>query len=487
MTAADLWYLVPEFYLGALGLALLVLDLFVPEGRKRIVGWVAIGGLALSLAPTAAAFSLAPRLVLFNTYAVDPFATFIKLLSAGAAILVILVSLDYFRRYTRFEGEAYTLMVFTTLGLYLMASSADIVMLIVSIELVSLTSYILAGYLKTNPKSNEAGLKYFLYGAAATGVMVYGFSILYGLSGTTQLYDLAARLRGANPALLAATVVLLLSGFGFKIAMVPFHQWAPDVYEGAPTPYAAYFSVATKGAGLAVLLRTYFVAVDPRAANWVLLLAALSAATMTVGNLLAIPQRNIKRMLAYSSIAHAGFMLIGVVAVQRAVERGADLGSGMQGLLIYLLGYTVTNLGAFFVATQAGLGLGSDDIADYAGLAQRSPGAAAAMAIFMLSLTGIPPTAGFFGKFYIFGAAIDNGYGWLAVTGIVNSVISLYYYAGVIAAMYLRPAPSTEPVPPSRAIEAGWLIAAVATVAIGVFPEPFVRLVQSAAALLPPP
>jgi NADH-quinone oxidoreductase subunit N len=466
----------PELWLGGLGLALLVLDLFVPDGRKAVVGWAAVCGLALSFLPIVGLFGAAPRTVFFSTYAVDGFAVFFKLIAVAATILVILSAMDVLRGRTRYEGEMYILLTFTALGLCLMAASADLIMLALSIEFVSLCSYVMAGYFKADPKSNEAGIKYFLFGAGASAVMLYGFSILYGLTGQTNLYAIANAVRAAPQPALIGAIALSLAGFGFKISMVPFHQWTPDVYEGAPTPVAAYLSVASKAAGFAALVRLLVVAIAPSGLDWVTLVAGLAAATMTVGNLLALPQRNIKRMLAYSSISHAGFMLMGVAAYR------GDFGA--PGLLIYILAYTFTNLGAFFVAVAVGQRLGSDDIHDYAGLSQRAPGLAALMVLFMLSLTGIPPTAGFFGKFYIFGAAINNGLLWLALVGLVNSVIALYYYVGVIRAMYLMPAPSPEAMTEPAALRVALGIAALGTVAVGIFPQPFVTLVSAATMLL---
>ena len=414
------------------------------------------------------------RTVLAGTYAVDGFAVFFKIIALVSTALVILAAMDGIR--TRFEGEFYALLVFTALGLVLMAASTDLILLALSIEFVSLTSYVLAGFLKADPKSNEAGLKYFLYGAAASATMFFGFSILYGLTGTTNLYDMAARLRAAPLPATYLAVAFMLAGFGFKIAMVPFHQWAPDVYEGAPTPVAAFLSVGSKAAGFAVLARVLLVAVDPARVDWTLLLAVLAALTMTVGNLLALPQRNIKRMLAYSSISHAGFILIGLAAFR------GDF--GVPGLLIYLFGYLFTQLGAFFVAVLIGAQLGTDEIPDYAGLSRRAPVSAFLMAVFMLSLTGLPPTSVFVGKFYVLAAAIDNGLLWLAVVGILNSVISLYYYVGVIRAMYVMPAPTERAVPEPAALQVALGLTGLGTIVIGLYPQPLIDLARNATLLL---
>ncbi|MGH2395599.1 MAG: NADH-quinone oxidoreductase subunit N [bacterium] len=474
MNPADLWSIVPELWLTGLAIFLLLVDLFT--ARKTVVGVVAVIGLLLSIIPTGVLLGQDPRTILAGTYAVDGFAVFFKILTVIATALVILAAMDWLPGRTQYEGEFYALLVFTAVALILMAASTDIILLALSVEFVSLTSYVLAGYLKGNVKSNEAGVKYFLFGATASAVMFFGFSILYGLTGTTNLYEIARRVSEAPLQALSLSVALMLTGFGFKISMVPFHQWTPDVYEGAPTPVAAYLSVASKAAGFAALVRLLMVVVDPRQLNWVPLLAILAAISMTLGNLLALPQRNIKRMLAYSSISHAGFLLIGVVAFR------GDFGT--PGLLIYLLGYTFTQLGAFFVAALIGRQLGTDDIPDYAGLSRRAPVSALLMAVFMLSLTGLPPTSVFVGKFYVLAGAIDNGLLWLAIVGIVNSIISLYYYMGVIRAMYIMPAPSTVPLEEPAALQVALGIAGLGTLIIGLYPQPIIDLARSAVLLL---
>ena len=474
MTVTELWSIAPELWLAGLGLLVLVVDLFVPAGRKYVVGAIAAGGLLLALIPVSSMLAWDARTVLAGSYAVDGFAVFFKIIALVSTALVILAAMDGIR--TRFEGEFYVLLVFTALGLVLMAGSTDLILLALSIEFVSLSSYVLAGFLKGNPKSNEAGLKYFLYGATASATMFFGFSILYGLTGTTNLYDLAARLRSAPLPAVYLAVAFMLAGFGFKTAMVPFHQWAPDVYEGAPTPVAAFLSVGSKAAGFAVLVRVFLVAVDPGRVDWTLLMAVLAALTMTVGNLLALPQRNIKRMLAYSSISHAGFILIGLAAFR------GDF--GVPGLLIYLFGYLFTQLGAFFVAVLIGTQVGTDEIPDYAGLSRRAPVPAFLMAVFMLSLTGLPPTSVFVGKFYVLAAAIDNGLLWLAVVGILNSVISLYYYVGVIRAMYVMPAATERAVPEPAALQVALGLTGLGTIVIGLYPQPLIDLARNATLLL---
>ncbi|MBI3976125.1 MAG: NADH-quinone oxidoreductase subunit N [Armatimonadetes bacterium] len=494
----DLFAVLPELWLIALGLVLLGVDLVVGPRRKDVVGWVAVAGLVIALLPAWGLVGTlvgAGRTAFSGSYAVDGFAIFFKFIAIISTALVILAAMDYFRApaagtaagagpaatATPFEGEVYALLVFTAVGLLLMAASADLILLALAIELVSLTSYVLAGYLKGHPKSNEAGLKYFLFGAAASATMFYGFSFLYGLTGSTNLYVIAERAGQIPVPILTVSLALMLAGFGFKISMVPFHQWTPDVYEGAPTPVAAFLSVASKAAGFAVLLRVVVVAVAPSGLDWVALVAGLSAVSMFLGNLLALPQRNIKRMLAYSSISHAGFILIGVAGFASGGVFGGT------ALLVYLFQYVFTNLGAFFVAALIGSRLGSDDIPDYAGLAQRAPALAFLMALFMLSLTGIPPTAGFFAKLAVFGAALERSPDllWLVAVGVINSVISLFYYVGVIRAMYLMPAADPSPVRQPAAMQAALWIAGVGTLALGIFPGPVISLARTAALLLP--
>ena len=496
MTGVDLRPLLPEMVIGLLALGLLVLDLVVAPEDRRLIGWTAIAGLIIALVPSAVLIGGTRSLAVFNTYAVDPFAGFFKVVAIVSAILVIAAAMEFFRDHpTVHEGDIYVLIVFMVLGLAAMAAAADLIVLFLAIEWVSLISYVLAGALKADRKSSEAGVKYFFYGAAASAVMLYGFTYLYGAAGTTNIYELAPRLGTAQLGFLIVAVVLILAGFGFKISAVPFHQWTPDVYEGAPTPIVAFLSVASKAAGFAALVRMLYVALPPGA--WVAIVAALAVLSMTLGNLLALSQTNIKRMLAYSAIAHAGYMLIGVVAVSASP---GVLASGQSALLFYLSGYVFTNIGAFTVAIAVSRASGSDAIAGYAGLSQRSPFAATAMGAFMLALTGIPPTALFWGKVFLFGAAIQNGFLWLAVVGILNSVVSLYYYVGVIRAMWQMPPagePSAEPgaagrpagEPVAAPIETPLLrgVLAVTTAGAllpGFFPDVLIRLAQAASLLL---
>jgi len=474
--------ILPELLLGGLGLGLLVLELCTAPEEKWIVGWVAVVGLLVVLVPSAALLAGAPRTAFAGTYAVDPFAALFKLIAVVSGLLVVLSAMEFFRgRPSAHEGETYALIVFLVLGLAAMAAATDLIVLFLAIEFVSLISYVLAGSLKSDRKSSEAGVKYFFYGAAASAAMVYGFSLLYGAGGTTNLVQLGRALAALPTPFVVVGSVLVLAGLGFKTSLVPFHQWTPDVYEGAPTPVAALLSVGSKAAAFAALLRVFEVALPPAA--WVPILAALAAVTMSLGNLAALAQQNIKRMLAYSSIAQAGYMLIGVVALAASPT---PIGAGTGALLYYLMAYVFTNVGAFCVVIAVERALGSDAIRDYAGLAQRAPWTALAMAVFMLSLTGVPPTALFWGKFNLFAAALQSGFGWLAIVGILNSAASFYYYAGVVRVMYAQSPADPSPLPEDGLVRTVLGLTVAGTLVLGVFPEPFVRLAQTASILLRP-
>jgi len=476
----NLHVLGPEIALCSVGILVLLVDLLHRRGDTgRATPYAALLGLLGCLAFTARLVAQGPQSGFYGTVTSDPFAALFRIFFCLGTGVVILTAINYFEQLPVGRGELYALLIFATLGMNLMAVSSDLVMIYLSIEFVSICGYVLAGYLKTDPRSNEAALKYFLYGAVCSAMMLYGMSLLYGATGETGIREIAARLDEASLPLVLLSLVLILIGFGFKISMVPFHAWAPDVYEGAPTPVTAFLSVGPKAAGFAVLLRVLLTGLpQSTAASWIPLLAVLSAATMSVGNLGALRQTNIKRLLAYSSIAHAGYMLIGVVAF-------ATEGVGLRAVLYYLLAYILMNLGAFGVAILVGLNVGSDDIAHWRGLARRAPLLSGMMAVFLLSLAGIPPTAGFVGKLFVFLAAIGSpNLWWLAVVGIANSVVSLYYYAKVIREMYFAEAPTAEAL--SQPL-AGTLAVAgcfVLTLVVGFLPMPFLNLIGSSLEML---
>ena len=466
--------ILPEILLLVLVIIVLTADLFWRAGR-RYLGWLTFAGLALTLV-AAMVFSRpagASSMVFGGMLRHDwpAFSFQVVFLFAAAVTCLLSIGLSDIGD----QGEYYALVVVSTLGMSLMAASADLIMLYLSIETTSIPLYVLAGYLKRDDKSAESGLKYFLFGALTSTVMLYGFSLLYGLSGETNLYRLAEGLRvGAISSwVLGGVAMLTVVGFGFKIAAVPFHFWTPDVYEGAPTPIAAFISTASKAAGFAVLVRVMLVAFPSIEFTWTALLAAMATATMTIGNLLALGQHNIKRLLAYSSIAHAGYAMIGLVALSEL---------GAASLVFYLVAYIVTNLAAFAVVVLFARSAGSEEIADYAGLSRRAPGLALVMMVAMLSLAGMPPLAGFVAKFYVFAAAVQSGWIWLAFVGVLNAIVGLYYYMTVLKVIYLyRSDDEDKPiaVPGPHALALALCVAAI--VIVGTISAPWLDWAMAAA------
>jgi NADH-quinone oxidoreductase subunit N len=462
VSAADFYYLLPEMVITAGALLVLVTDVLLPRG-SRLLTWVTVGVLVATLA-SLAPFTNTNLEIAQGLIAVDRFAFFFKVVFLLAALLTVLMSARYLEIEGASPGEYYFLILCATLGMMIMAGGVDLITSFIGLETMAVSFYILAGFIKPNQRSNEAAVKYFLLGAFSLGILLYGMSLLYGLSGTTNLRAMAAVFAGQerNP-LLVLAVILVVSGMGFKIAAVPFHMWAPDVYEGAPTPVTAFLSVGSKAASFAMLLRLFMIGVPSMHADWRLLFEVLAIVTMTVGNLAALTQSNLKRMLAYSSIAHAGYLLIGVVA---ATPRG------ITAMLIYLFVYAFMQLGAFaIIIMMRREDIVGDELKDLSGLHSRHPLAAFAMLLFMLSLGGIPPTAGFMGKFWLFGAAIDAGYVWLAVIGVLNSAISLYYYVRIVVFMYLKKETAGSQPTASPALALTLAVAVVATIALGIYPR----------------
>lgn len=424
--------ILPEILLLALGILVLFLDLVLPREQQRNLGWVTAAGMGLIML-LIAPFTPGemPQRAWGGMIRFDWLSyTFTMIFLFGAGVTALL-AMDYPELGGR--GDFYVLMIASTIGMTFMAAAGDLVMVFLAIETVSIPMYVLAGFIVRSERSTEAGFKYLLFGAMTSAVMLYGFSLLYGFAGTTDLEQILAGLQqgGVSDPLVLGSLVLVLVGLSFKVSVVPFHFWAPDVYQGAPTPVAGFLSTASKAAGFAVLVRLlFFVFSSPAMINaWIILLAALSVATMTLGNLIALAQRDIKRLLAYSSIAHAGYILIGVVSV------GSNL--GLTSVVYYLLAYLMTNLAAFAIVSAYGRIAGSDDMTAYYGLSRRSPGLALAMLVAFLSLAGMPPFAGFVAKVFIFAAAVDAGQIWLAVVGVLNSIIGLYYYLTVMKYVYL--------------------------------------------------
>jgi len=447
--------IIPETGLTILLLIVLTVDLFLNPARRRIVGIIAGVGMLIVMVVNviiSAAFINHPDLqgpMLGGMVRFDVLSLIFRTAVLIAGGLSALIALDVAK--VGRQGEFYGILIVATLGMTLMCAASDLMLIFLAVETASICLYVLAGFLRDVPRSTEAGLKYFLFGSFTSGLFLYGLSLLYGFTGTTSIYSLAEPLGnlitsgpiGAFSLILA--LLLLLAGFGFKIAAVPFHFWTPDVYEGAPTPVTAFVSTASKAASFALLVRVFSVMWPGSAAMyWTGLLAAIAVVTMTLGNLLALVQRNMKRMLAYSSIAQAGYTLIGVVALTRT-------NIGVASVAFYMLMYVLTNIAAFTVVIAVSNAAGSDEIRDFAGLSRRSPYLALAMAIALLSLSGVPPLAGFFGKFFLFAAAIDAGYVWLAVVGVLNAIVALYYYLTVIKLMYVDEAPDTRRIPISQA------------------------------------
>ncbi len=467
----------PLVVVAGTAVLLILLDLLPPRTSKGHLGVVALVGIVATLVSALFLWGRAGR-AFSGAVVLDNYALFFDVVICYAVALVLLLSLDYLRRNGMERGEYYILVLFAALGMLLMAHAADLIVIFLALELMSLSLYVLAGFFRGRLTAAESAMKYFLLGAFATGFFVYGIALIYGATGTTALDRVGAALSGApRDPLLLIGLGLLLVGFGFKISSVPFHMWAPDVYEGAPTSVAALIATGSKAAAFGALLRVLLSAFRGAQPDWTVLLWVLAVLTMTVGNVVAIAQSNLKRMLAYSSVAHVGYMLVGIVA-------GGPLGAG--GVLFYLLVYTFTTVGAFGVILLLERGrqeaVNQDD---YGGLATRHPVLALTLALFLLSLVGIPPTAGFAGKFYLFGAAVRSGYIWLAILAVLNSAVAAYYYLRVIVYMYMRDQEGvpTEPAP-SFAGRLALGIALWGVFQLGLMPAPVLDLAQAAVAPL---
>ena len=493
MTLHDLYLLSPELGMAGLAALIVLLDLVIP--RKRFLPIVAVAGLAVPLGLSIALwFDLNSDGVssmdgVFGTLVVDKFSLFFKFLFVGVAALIVLVSTDYVARFQRFQGEFYALVLFSTTGMMLLASTVELITIYIALELTALPVAALAAFLRDS-RSSESGMKFLLLSAVSSAVLLYGMVIVYGFTGSTMLSDVAAQIGGlglsgdtpfGSHALLFG-IVLIIAGFGFKIASVPFQMWAPDVYEGSPTPVTAFLSVASKAAGFAVILRVFYIAfpMDILSLDWSALFAVLAVLSMSVGNLVAIRQSNMKRLLAYSTVAHAGYLMIGLAAVAARTPE-AEAGTGPAGVLFYLAGYAATNLAAFSVVIAISNRIGSDMIDDFAGMARRAPFLAAVLGFAMISLIGLPPTVGFITKIYIFGAAVDANLEWLVAAGVFNSVLSAYYYLRVVRVMYLSPPPAEEPVGTGLSLRLAVMATFAGTIFFGLYPTPLLNLARTAA------
>jgi NADH-quinone oxidoreductase subunit N len=503
--------IMPEVILTLFACGALVLDVLLPRHHKRWVAWTCLAGLgfafiSLGILYTDIVRKGLPRVAFFEMIVLDNYAVMFKAILLIGAALSVLLSIKYLETEGEQRGEYYALILFSVIGMMFMASSVDLLSLFISLELMAVSVYILVGYLRRDKKSNEAAMKYFLLGAFSSGVLLYGISLIYGLTGTTNLAKIAAALpvvatSGFNPFntsvaadmryLVLMAMILMAAGMFFKIAAVPFHMWAPDAYEGAPTPVTAFMSVAVKTASFAMFGRVFLyglpdlrntIAGDPASnipalPGWALLLGVVAAITIVWGNLAAMRQENMKRLLAYSSISHAGYTLTGLVAGN---ERG------YIGFILYMLVYTLTNIGVFgCIIALRRRGIVGDRLQDLNGLMKKAPGLAVMMTLFLLSLGGIPATAGFMGKFYLFGALIETGNPWLvrlAILAVVMSVVSFYYYFRFIRAMYIEAESEPQPVRMTMPLRVALVVTALLVIFIGVYPQPVINITQRAAA-----
>jgi NADH-quinone oxidoreductase subunit N len=468
--------ILPEALLLAMGILILVLDPFLKKGanRRPFLGMFTAIGLLVTLSLSLIfARPADPSLVFGGMLRFDWLGFLFKMFFVFAAAVTALFFMDTDTLNQR--AEAYLLLLTATIGMCLMASSADLVMLYLAIETTSIPLYILAGFLTDDDRSSESGFKYLLFGALTSAVLLYGFSLIYGFAGTTSIYELGIHF--SNFDLLAVGITfLVLAGLAFKVSLFPFHFWAPDVYEGAPTPVAGFLSTASKAAGFAVILRLFMVVFPVLSPDWSMILAVLATLTMTVGNLIALAQKNVKRLLAYSSIAHAGYAMIGVVAFSKL---------GVASAVFYLIAYILTNLLAFGIVGIVGHVTGSDDVSAYNGLGRRNATLSLAAMVAFLSLAGMPPFGGFVAKFFVFSAAIQSGWIWLAVVGVLNSIFGLYYYLNILKYIYLYRMENQDedqhPVPVSRPAALALVVLVIGVLLVGTLFGPWFGFANHAA------
>lgn len=486
LNSIDKFY--PELALSATILVIIIVELFFKR-KTQVSGIIAIVGLLVTLLLGIQQIYFQPQVVFYQMVALDPFAYFFKFLLLLSGFLIIIFSfLSRELDETDYKiQEYYALILSLTLGGFLMASSVNLLMMYLSLELVSISSYIMSGYFKKSKRSNEAALKYVIYGGVSSGIMLYGISLLYGICGTTDIFAISNFLSSnpVNLVTLLISVFLIIAGFGYKISAVPFHFWAPDVYEGAPLPVTALLSVSSKAAGFAMMIRFFLISFQNtnlpaghpftvlQGFNWTEIIAVISVATMTLGNFVAIWQDNIKRLLAYSSIAQAGYILLALAAVNQPNS------GGLAAMIIYLSVYLFMNLGAFFSAILISNKFKTESIEEMKGFGYRAPFLCVSFGIFLFSLTGIPLTAGFVGKFYIFSALIKSGYIWLAIIGLMNSVVSLYYYVKILKNMFLlKPAGSDAAVKFGTGDNIILLILIIPTILLGIYFVPLIKFAE---------
>ncbi len=468
--------LLPQTFLFLWAILLFIIDL-VRKEKKHNLAYVALLGIVITIVLV---LTSQKGELFAGMFLSDSFSAFFNLIFLLTGFLTIASSVEFTKRLPSNKGEYFGLILLSMVGMMFLASSGELLTLYVSLELTTIPLYVLASYRKDELKSSEAGLKYLILGGISSALLLYGISLIYGLTGTTFLTEVKTTLivkflstGNIGPALVLG-FIFMIAGFGFKLALVPFHMWVPDVYEGAPTPITAFLSVASKAAGIVAFLRVFFHSFLVFQVDWVLLMAVLASLAMIIGNIIALLQTNIKRMLAYSSIAQIGYILLGVVAATA---------TGTASVAFYTFVYLFANMGAFITAIAFSHNTGSDEIADYAGLSRRSPALAAMMAVFMLSLVGIPPLAGFMGKYYLFSAAIEQKYIWLVVIAILTSVISLYYYLGVVRQMYFQTSTEEKPISTGTALKTALIICVVGVLLFGIYPNIFLDFASQAASV----
>ncbi|MDP7579586.1 MAG: NADH-quinone oxidoreductase subunit N [SAR202 cluster bacterium] len=482
----DFTLLVPEFAVVGLAFGVLTADLFLHDRTKHFLAYVSVAGLGII-----AAFSL---IFLWNQdgslykglLVIDGYSLFFKAFFLIIGVFAILGSVEYVRRNLDHPGEYYGIMLFTIVGMMLMAASGELLSAYISLELLSFGLYVLVAYNRYNPKSNEAGTKYILLGAFSSALLLYGISQIYGLTGTTRFDDINLALStssGISPGLLVG-LVFIIAGMGFKVAAVPFHMWAPDVYEGAPTPVTAYLSVGSKTAAFALILRFFSEALLPAVEDWQIILIIIATLTMTLGNLVALAQSNIKRLLAYSSIGHVGYLIMGIAAIA-SINSSNEISTAYShlaanGIILHLVAYAIATMAVFIVASALFNATGKEEITDFAGLARHSPLLALTMTASMFSLAGLPVFAGFTSKFYLFNAVASQRLLWLAGLAILTSLVSLYYYLRVIRQIYIEP-PIEDRVIKVPRITLGVLSVLLASlIIVGIYPSPLMETVQHA-------
>jgi NADH-quinone oxidoreductase subunit N len=477
----DYQAIIPEILLTMFGLAILLLDFLLGKSDKYLNAVAALIGVGFATIKLFMFWRILAERMPYTgfggIFVLDTFAIFFKLLIVIATGLVVLISAKYLEIEEAHYGEYYALLLFSAVGMMFMASGRDLIVLFMALELMALCEYVLTGFLRGSRRSNEAAMKFFLLGAFSSGLLLYGMSLLYGIGGSTNLVIIAERLadRPSPDPLSWMAMITLLAGLFFKVAAVPFHQWTPDVYEGAPTSITAFISVAPKVASFAILLRILIVGIWPLRAEWQMITIGVAVATMTVGNLAAITQTNIKRFFGYSTIAHVGYLLLGLVA---AADGNAE---GLTAVAIYLLVYAFMNLGAFAVIIMMRRkDIIGEEIDDLSGLMQRAPGPAILMLIFLLSLTGIPPTAGFIGKYFIFLSLIETRHYVLAVLAVAYAVVALYYYFRIVVVMFMKKPLDTVPLATGPGLSVVLGVSITLTLLVGVYPQPFIVFAREA-------